>query len=201
MSFLWCQSVLILLLLLLLTFHHCKDLIQVKEFQWLGDNMDSPCVLPQIRLIFKGIVIKSLKSVFKIGREIDIFSWHFGDGCFVLLRRKEIGKFQISTWNYKYSKWNKFVVWDHSLSMFAKLSENIYYPLIRKHMAAYQGVKDVSFLQNFVYVLSCAALIILNILKYHIIWCFNIKVWQYYSNRWFQCRTCWHCRFRFLWNL
>ena len=46
----------------------------MKEFQLLGDNMDSACLLLKIRLIFEGIVIKSPKSVFKIGREIDIFS-------------------------------------------------------------------------------------------------------------------------------
>ena len=45
---------------------------------------------------------------------------------------------------------------DHSFSTYAKFSEktNVSYPLIRTRTCAYQGVRNVSFSENFAYVLN-----------------------------------------------
>ena len=47
-------------------------------------------------------------------------------------------------------------LWSHPLSPYAKFSEktNIYNSLIRTRTCAYPGVRDVSFSENFAYVLN-----------------------------------------------
>ena len=47
---------------------------------------------------------------------------------------------------------------DHPYSTYAKFSKNISYPLIRIRTWAYQGVRKVSFSENFAYVLNESSL-------------------------------------------
>ena len=76
----------------------------------------------------------------------DNFSNHYNIGCLPL------SSFILRSVNLK----RLFLLWDHSFSTYKNFfrKTNISYPLMRRRTCAYQGVRNVSFSENFAYALN-----------------------------------------------